>query len=173
MTAMATTILMLKRERGTGLYSWGSRQWIWNLEKHSPTGSKIREAKYGRATDCGLGKPLTHRRQNPSYGFWTRKTTHPRGAKSGWGKLPAADLELGKPVTQLMILRTLKRKRCLGNCDSVDCLAARNRWLHREEEAASTSSFTEERDEELWKTCATILSSVFLRREQMTSTLNV
>ena len=63
---------------------------ILDSENHSPTGGQNpREAKFP-ATDCGLGKPLTHgggrgaksRGQNPGYGFWTRKTTHPWVAKS-------------------------------------------------------------------------------------------
>ena len=68
------------------------RQRFLDSENHSPTGSKI------RATDFGLGKPLTHGRQNPGCGFWTRKTAHSRGQNPG-GKLQATTFGLGKPLT--------------------------------------------------------------------------
>ena len=75
MTAMAVTILVPKRDRETGdpkrvnqtcteVYPRGSGQRIWNSEKHSPTGGKMRGAKSGggkiRATDLEVGKPVTH-----------------------------------------------------------------------------------------------------------------
>ena len=93
----------------TEVVLWESGQRIWNSEKHSPTGGKIREATPGGkiwATDFGLGNhsrttsgkiweaksvlrnlDSEHtggkiRVATPGYGFWTRKTTHPRGAKS-------------------------------------------------------------------------------------------
>ena len=38
--------------------------------------------------------------QNPGNGFWTRKTTHPRRAKSGrQSKILATDFGIGKPLT--------------------------------------------------------------------------
>ena len=136
MTAMATTILMSKRERGTSdpkkvnqpctelvlpgirakdlelgkpltheeqnpggnIQGAKIRAADFGSENHSPTGAKI------RATDFGLGKPLTTGAKSglrildwenhsptgaksggetPGCGFWTRKTTHPRWAKSG------------------------------------------------------------------------------------------
>ena len=126
MTAMATTILMLKGEpnvhrscnhggsgngfgirRSThprGAKSGGQNPGcgFWNSEKHSPTGGEIRESKI-LVTDFGLGKPLTQEGQNPGgqnpgNGFGIRRSTHPRGAKSG-RQNPGARSQLRKPVT--------------------------------------------------------------------------
>ena len=107
---MATTILMPKRERGTGdpkrvnqtcteVVLLGSGQ-----RGHSNPGSKIRGAKSGlRILDSENHSPAEEGGgaksggQNPGSGFWTRKTTHPRGAKSG--AHTATDFGLGKPLT--------------------------------------------------------------------------
>ena len=90
-TAMATTILMLKGVRWTGVSKRVNQTCTevvlpevraTDLElgealthEWQNPGSKI------RAPDFGLGKPLTHRVQNPG------------------GKIPATDFGLGKPLT--------------------------------------------------------------------------
>ena len=71
---------------------------FWTRKTTHLRGAKSREQNPGskiRATDFGLGNPLTHGRQNleskiRGNGFCTRKTTHAPGAKS---------FGLGKPLT--------------------------------------------------------------------------
>ena len=70
-------------------------QRIWNSEKHAPTGGKI------RATEFGLGKPLTHPRGAKSgprnLGSENHLRTH--GGQNPGGKIWATEFGLGKPLT--------------------------------------------------------------------------
>ena len=119
MTAMAMTILMQKRERDTGDTKRVNQtctevvlRGVQATDYHSPTRGQI------RATDFELGKPLTHRGQNP--GGKLRATDlelgNPNtGGQNLGGKIWATDLGFGKAVTDLNNKKTLKRKRCSGN----------------------------------------------------------
>ena len=73
-----------------------SGQLILDSEKHSPTGSTIRVAKSGQGIlDSENHSPTGGKTQgtksgvqNPGNGFWTRKTTHPRGGAKSRGQNP-------------------------------------------------------------------------------------
>ena len=92
-TATATPTAEAKKQRGKPrkLHSRGSGQRIWNSEKHSPTGGKIRGAESG-------------------YGFWTRKTHSPTRGQNPGGKIPATDFALRKPLTLGGKIRVAKSK---------------------------------------------------------------
>ena len=122
MTTMTMTILMPKRERKTDDPKRVNQTctevvlpgvWTTDLELgealthgwQNPVG-KIRRAKSGLRILGSENHSSTEDKiwgQNPDYGFWIRKTTHPRGTKSGRqnpvDKIPATDFGFGNSLT--------------------------------------------------------------------------
>ena len=102
------------------IYTIKVKMYWYNIDMILNPGSKVRATDFGLgkplthgekserqnlgckigATNFGLGKPLTHGVQNPGNEFWTRKTTHPRGQNPG-SKVRATGFGLGKPLTKL------------------------------------------------------------------------